>query len=78
MQATKAGFGAKDLYTVYEGFGFDYREGGDRIYFHPDHPDLDLATVARHTSLAKGYPATAVKRIKALIQREGLTEENTR
>ena len=78
MQATKAGFGAQDLYTVYEGFGFLYREGGDRIYYHPDHPDMQLAAVGRHKSLAKGYPSTAVKRIGELIRREGLTRENTR
>ncbi len=70
MRASKADWNFKDLETLYLGYGFTYREGSKhRIYHHPLYPEL-YATVARHTSLAKGYVADAVKLIDRLQQLE--------
>jgi predicted RNA binding protein YcfA (HicA-like mRNA interferase family) len=64
MKNTKHGWTPEDLQTLYTGFGFKYREGGNhRVYYHPDHPDL-MVTVARHPSLVVGYIQTAIKMIE--------------
>jgi hypothetical protein len=74
MRASKADWNFKDLETLYLGFGFTYREGSKhRMYYHPTHPEL-YATVARHTSLAKGYVVDAVKLIDRLKQLEANDE----
>lgn len=78
MCATRAGYGENDFRTLYEGFGFECREGRDRVYYHPDHPTMKPVMVGRHRSLSKAYADTAVKRIEELIVLEGLTKENTR
>lgn len=70
MRASKAGWGEKDLETLYRGFSFEVREGSrHRFFYHSKYPQL-YATVARHNSLAKGYIATAVKLIDQLKQLE--------
>lgn len=78
MMASKAGYGEGDFETLYSGFGFHSREGRDRVYYHPDHPDLPPAMVGRHRVLSKAYADTALKRVGELVAREGLTQENTR
>ncbi len=69
MRRTKSGFGMKDLDTLYQSFGFVFREGRDRFYFHPRHKHL-CAIVARHTELAKGYISHAVHVIDELKRLE--------
>ncbi len=70
MRASKAGWGADDLETLFLGFGFKFREGArHRLYFHPEHPEL-YAPVGRHRSLAKGYVSTAVHLIDRLKESE--------
>lgn len=74
MRASKAGWGEKDLETLYLGFGFQVREGSrHRFFYHPKYPQL-YATVARHNSLAKGYIATAVKLVDQFKQLEASHE----
>lgn len=76
MQRTKAGFGQKDLETLYLGFGFDFEEGAKhRKYFHPKHHDL-ANRVGRHDrGLSKGYVDDAIDTIDILIKREGLSDK---
>ena len=70
MREAKSGWSAKDLESLYLGFGFEYREAkAHRFYFHPDHPQL-CTTVARHSVLAVGFVVTAVKLIDQLIELE--------
>ena len=70
MRASKADWGEKDLETLLVGFGFQFREGkSHRLYFHPKYPQL-FATVARHTSLAKGYVSTAIRLVDKLRELE--------
>lgn len=78
MNRTLAGYGESDFDTLYRGFGFISREGRDRVYTHPDHPDLAPAMVARHRSLSIKYAETALKRVDEIIRREELSRENTR
>jgi hypothetical protein len=74
MRVSKSGWGEKDLESLYLGFGFQLREGRrHRFYFHPKYPQL-YATVARHSSLAIGYVATAVKLIDRLKEMESSNE----
>jgi hypothetical protein len=55
-----------DIVTLYRGFGFESREGGNHtIFFHPVHRHL-IATVARHRSLPVGYVQKAIALIEAL------------
>lgn len=66
MRNSKTGWGADDLHSLYVGFGFDFRQGGNHtIYIHPEFPIL-RATVARHGSLAIGYIQTAISLIEKL------------
>lgn len=78
MRQTKQGWGYNDLERLYEGFGFESRQGGSHAFFsHPKHRDL-AATVARHRSLAGGYVQHAIKLIDELKKREGNYEDPTR
>lgn len=66
MCRTKAGWKSSDLITLYEGFGFVRREGGDHtVFYHPKYPRL-MATVTRARSLPIGYVQTALKLIRQL------------
>lgn len=73
MQATKAGWTADDLDSLYEGFGFTYRDGGKhRVYSHPTYPTL-IATVKRGNKLPVGYVQVALKLLDRLDE---LKQEN--
>lgn len=70
MKQSKYGWRYNDIVTLYRGFGFEQREGGNHsIFFHPVHRHL-MATVARHRSLAVGYVQKAISLIEALKQLE--------
>jgi len=69
MRRTKEGWGQKDFETLYLGFGFEYREGRDRVYIHRKYRHL-RAIVARHNQLATGYATTAVRLIDELKRLE--------
>jgi hypothetical protein len=77
MRATKSGWGQKDFQQLYISYGFDFREGRDRFYFHPKYPQL-YAPVGRHNSLAKGYAAHAVRIIDRLKQLEEESDKKRR
>lgn len=69
MRRTSAGWTADDIGRLYEGFGFDRKEGTNHtIYRHPDEPDL-RATVPRHRKLASVYAREAVANVEHLLQR---------
>jgi predicted RNA binding protein YcfA (HicA-like mRNA interferase family) len=66
MKNSKHGWTPDDLHTLYTGFGFEFREGGNhRIYYHPEYPEM-MVTVARHGSAVVGYIQTAIKVIENL------------
>lgn len=66
MRATKHGWTADDLESLYEGFGFTYRDRGKhRVYSHPAYPAL-IATVARGNKLPVGYVQFALKLLDRL------------
>lgn len=66
MRASKQGWTADDLESLYEGFGFTYRDRGKhRVYSHPDHPRL-IATVTRGNKLPVGYVQMALKLLDSL------------
>ena len=66
MKQSKYGWRYHDIVTLYRGFGFEQREGGNHtIFFHPVHRHL-IATVARHRSLPVGYVQKAIALIETL------------
>jgi hypothetical protein len=68
MRVRKSGWKPDDFRTLYEGFGFEAREGANHtVYQHPDHPHL-VSTVARHNKLAPAYARDAIERIDELQQ----------
>lgn len=70
MRQSKQGWTFDDLETLYEGFGFSYRDKGKhRVYTHAAYPTL-IATVTRHRRLAVGYIQTAIKLIDQLLEWE--------
>lgn len=70
MRISKSGWSANDLHRLYEGYGFNSREGSKHtIYNHPSYPIL-RATVARHNKIAVGYIQKAVKIIDKLKELE--------
>jgi hypothetical protein len=70
MRRTKSGWKPGDFERLYTGFDFVRREGGEHtVYSHPVHKDL-RATVARHSSLATGYAATALRIVDELLRRQ--------
>jgi predicted RNA binding protein YcfA (HicA-like mRNA interferase family) len=75
MKQSKYGWKYSDILRVYEGFGFESRQGGSHlIFFHPVHRHL-RATIARHRSLAVGYVQTAISLIEALKALESKQEK---
>jgi len=76
MKHTKHGWTPDDLHTLYTGFGFTYREGGNhRIYHHPNYPNM-MVTVARHGSLVVGYIQFAIKMVERLKELERQERKN--
>jgi hypothetical protein len=70
MKQSKHGWRYNDIVTVYRGFGFESREGGNHtVFFHPVHRHL-IATVARHRSLPVGYVQKAISLLEALKRLE--------
>jgi hypothetical protein len=66
MRRTKTGWTPSDFRSLYEGFGFTSREGGNHtLYKHPRFPHL-RGTVARHRKLAPFYAEQAVECIDEL------------
>lgn len=75
MKQSKYGWRYNDIVTLYHGFGFEHREGGNHtVFFHPLHRHL-IATVARHRSLAVGYVQKAITLIEALKTLESVQEK---
>jgi hypothetical protein len=75
MKQSKYGWRYNDIVSLYRGFGFESREGGNHtVFFHPVHRHL-IATVARHRSLAVGYVQKAIVLIEALKSLESPQEE---
>lgn len=66
MRRSKSGWSYDDLCRVYEGYGFEKKEGSKHCLFkHPQYPYL-RATVARHRTLATGYIHHAIALIDQL------------
>ncbi len=66
MRRSLSGWTPNDFAMLYKGFGFAVREGKEHtVYIHQKYPPL-RATVARHTSLAKGYAEHAINLIDNL------------
>ena len=75
MRQSKNGWRYNDVKTLYLGFGFEFREGGNHtVFFHPVHRRL-IATVARHRSLPLGYVQKAIALVDELIALEQSSEE---
>lgn len=67
MHRTKNGYGYRDFETLYLGYGFRKKEGGDHtLYFH------ELLrrpmSVPRHNELPIGYVRAAVKAIDDILR----------
>ncbi len=78
-QNTKAGWKAKDLVTLYEGFGFRIRKGkgSHRVVSHPDYDDLDaVLTIHGNKELGKAYVEDAISLIKELLRRQAEEKED--
>ncbi|MCC6300160.1 MAG: hypothetical protein IT314_12750 [Anaerolineales bacterium] len=68
MKNSKSNWKRADLDTLYEGFGFVIKHGGNHdIAKHPKFPEL-RATLPRHRQLAKGYVEFAVKLVAKLLE----------
>lgn len=68
MKNSKSNWKRADLDTLYEGFGFVIKHGGNHdIVKHPKFPEL-RATLPRHRQLAKGYVEFAVKLVEKLLE----------
>lgn len=73
MRASKAGWTADDLDSLYGGHGFTSRDGGKhRVYSHSAYPTL-IATVKRGNKLPVGYVQVALKLLEKLDE---LRQEN--
>jgi hypothetical protein len=73
MRRTKFGWGQCDFERLLTHFGFAYREGRDRVYYHPKYRQL-LMLVARHGELKPAYARQAVKLIDELKRLEAEDE----
>jgi hypothetical protein len=73
MIQSPAGWGPDDLGTLYQGYGFDVREGTKhRLFVHPQFRQI-RATIPRHSYLAVSYVRQALKDLERL---EALEAEN--
>jgi len=71
MRESKAGWGPRDLRTLYNGFGFHCREGASHtVYMHGTYRDV-RDTVPRHGELPVGYIQSAIKKIDEVLRRDG-------
>lgn len=79
MMRSKAGWGSRDLERLYLSYGFVKREGARHtVYTHAADPLNLRATVARHSTLPKGYIQTALRLIARLAETEGRNDEPAR
>ncbi len=68
MRNSKSNWKRADLDSLYEGFGFVIKHGGNHdIVKHSSFPQL-RATLPRHRQLAKGYVEFAVKLVDQLLE----------
>ena len=75
MQKTLAGWCRADLIKVYDGFGFQKREGGSHtIFIHPQHRHL-RATIPKSRKLGKAYISDAIFIIGQLKKLEAESNE---
>jgi predicted RNA binding protein YcfA (HicA-like mRNA interferase family) len=78
MCRSKAGWTAKDLETLYLGFGFRRRDGGKHVvYSHPKYPSL-RTTVTRSHTVPVGYVQTAIRLVRTLRELDTASERGTR
>ena len=69
MRRSSSGWGQKDFERLFSGFGFRWKEGKHRKYYHPDFPDLWIA-VPRHNTLREWVTRDAVRLIDELMARQ--------
>lgn len=75
LRQNKAGWRAKELKDLYEGFGFIIRAGGNHdVVTHPEYPQLRAALPRHATELTKAYANQALKNIEALLALQEVDE----
>jgi hypothetical protein len=76
MRVTSAGWGQKDFEHLFDGYGFEKRQGNRHtIYFHPKYPELWIS-IPRHNNMKNCYPRDAVKLIDELIVKQNKEKED--
>ena len=69
MRRSSSGWGQRDFEHLFSGFGFRWKEGLHRKYYHPDFPDLWIS-IPRHKTLKEWVTRDAVGLIDELISRQ--------
>lgn len=67
MRNSPSGWGQKDFERLLAGFGFEWKEGKHRIYYHREFPLL-VISVPRHNKLKDWVARDAVKLVDELIE----------
>jgi hypothetical protein len=76
MRRSAAGWKPDDLYSLYEGFGFEIRYGSKHdVIKHPEHPEL-RAAVLRYSPLRKVYVKQAIELIEQLEKIREIEADN--
>lgn len=77
LRQTKRNWNCRDLTTILEGVGFEYRESKHRVFKHPVFPELGSYPIPRSDELAPDYAKDVLELAEEAIRLyEERREEN--
>ena len=76
LEETRRNWSCGDLTTILQGAGFEYRDGGHRVFSHPIFTDLGSYPIPRSDDLAPAYAKDVLRCVHEAIRRyEDMREE---
>lgn len=69
LRQTKRNWNYKELTTILEGAGFEWRDSGHRVFRHPKFPEIGSYPIPRSDGLPPAYAKDVLKLVEDAISR---------